>query len=124
MELHFHKHNKTGANGGHTIIGQNVTVGNSAVIHAATIEDNAFIGMSSTIMDLSLIKSGAMLGAGSLLTPGKIIEENELWSGVPAKFMRKMKEEEVEYTKISANNYNALAGEYIISEKNHSKNKT
>ena len=115
----FHIHNKTGAEGGATIIGKNVTVGHSAIIHAGQIHDNAFVGMSSTIMDLAVIESGGMLAAGSLLAPNKRVKQNELWGGVPAKFMRVMTEEEVKYTITSAHNYNKLANEYIEEEKKH-----
>lgn len=115
----FHVHNKTGAEGGATLIGKNVTVGHSAIIHAGNVHDNAFVGMSSTIMDLAVIEEGGMLAAGSLLTPKKIIKQNELFAGVPAKFMRKMTDEEVKYTVQSAHNYNKLANDYIECEKQY-----
>lgn len=113
----FHKHNKTGAEGGLVYIGENVTVGHSAIIHAGTIKNNAFVGMGSIVMDLSVIEEGGMLAAGSLLSPGKIIKSGTLWGGVPARFMREMKAEEIEYTIISAKNYHSLSLEYMESEK-------
>jgi carbonic anhydrase/acetyltransferase-like protein (isoleucine patch superfamily) len=116
-----HIHNKTGAEGGETFIGENVTVGHMAVIHAGNVGKNAFIGMRSIIMDLAIVEEGAMLAAGSLLAPKKIVKKNELWGGSPAKFMRIMTEDEINYTLISAVNYNKLANEYIISEQNHLK---
>lgn len=119
----FHKHNKTGAEGGATIIGANVTVGHAAIIHAGQVHSNAFVGMGTIIMDLSVIEEGGMLAAGSLLAPGKVVKKNELWGGTPARLMRMMKEEEVAYTITSANNYNKLASEYILAEKLYKKNK-
>lgn len=108
----FHVQNKTGAEGGSTIIGENVTVGHSAIIHAGRIHSNSFIGMGTIVMDLSIVEEFGMLAAGSLLSPKKIIKSGELWAGTPAKFMRKMTEEEVKYISTSATNYNLLALEY------------
>lgn len=110
----FHMHNKTGAEGGHTIIGENVTVGHMAIIHAGIIHSNAFIGMGSIVMDMSVVEENGMLAAGSLLSPKKVVKRGQLWGGSPARFMRELTEEEIKYTKISAENYKKLASEYKI----------
>jgi carbonic anhydrase/acetyltransferase-like protein (isoleucine patch superfamily) len=108
----FHIQNKTGAEGGHVIIGENVTVGHSCVIHAGNLHSNTFVGMGSIIMDLSILEQNSMVAAGTLLTAGKVVPQGELWSGSPAKFMRKMREEEISYIQTSANNYNKLSLQY------------
>jgi carbonic anhydrase/acetyltransferase-like protein (isoleucine patch superfamily) len=77
-----------------TTIGDDVTVGHNAVIHACTLKDRAFVGISATVLDGAVIEEGGMLGAGGLLTPGKIIGPNEMWTGSPAKLRRVMDEEE------------------------------
>lgn len=107
-----HVQNKTGDKPAHTIIGKNVTVGHNCIIHASTIEDEAFVGMGSILMDLSRVERHGMLAAGSVLTPGKIVKSDELWGGVPAKFLRKMTVEEIAYILVSADNYYQLAMEY------------
>ena len=56
-----------------TIIGDDVTVGHNAVIHACTLKNRAFVGISATVLDGAVIEEGGMLGAGGLLTPGKVI---------------------------------------------------
>lgn len=76
------------------IIGDDVTVGHNAVIHACTLKNRAFVGISATVLDGAVIEEGGMLGAGGLLTPGKVIGRNELWAGVPAKLIRIMSDEE------------------------------
>jgi len=53
-------------------IGDDITVGHSAVLHACTIENNAFIGIQACVMDDCIIEKGAMVAAGALVTPGKI----------------------------------------------------
>lgn len=107
-----HLANKTGAEGGPTIIGNNVTIGHSAIIHACTIKDNAFIGMGSIVMDLAIVEEFSMLAAGAVLTPKKIIKSGELWAGNPARYLRDLTQEEKDYIKISADNYALLASEY------------
>ena len=71
-----------------------MTVGHNAVIHACTLKNRAFVGISATVLDGAVIEEGGMLGAGGLLTPGKVIGRNELWVGAPAKLIRVMSDEE------------------------------
>jgi len=70
------------------IIGCDVTIGHAAIIHACTLEDRAFVGMGATVLDGAVIEEGGVIGANGLLTPGKRIGRNELWTGAPAKFSR------------------------------------
>ena len=102
-----------GTNNGPTIIGNGITIGHKALIHACTLHDYSFIGMNSTVMDYAQIKSYSMVAAGALVTNNKIVEENELWAGVPAKFLRKLKKEEVGYINISKDRYVNLAKDYM-----------
>jgi carbonic anhydrase/acetyltransferase-like protein (isoleucine patch superfamily) len=53
-----------------------------------------------------------MLGAGALLSPGKRIPAGELWAGIPARKVRDLTREEIEFFKVSADRYAALAAEY------------
>jgi carbonic anhydrase/acetyltransferase-like protein (isoleucine patch superfamily) len=76
------------------LIGEDVTVGHSAIVHAACLHDRAFVAMAAVVLDGAVIESGGMLAAGAVLTPGKRIGANELWAGTPAKFVRFLSEEE------------------------------
>lgn len=109
-----HAYNKTGDAGGPTIIGNYVTIGHSAIIHACIIEDYCFIGMGAIIMDLAKIESGAMIAAGAVITSGKIVKSGQIWAGNPGKYLRDLTQKEKDYIKISAENYWELAQEYII----------
>lgn len=95
-----------------TIIGDDVTVGHGAIIHACTLKDRAFVGMGSTVLDGAVIEEGGMLGAGGLLTPGKVIGRYELWTGAPAKLKRVMDEEERRKFDRNAVEYRQLAARY------------
>lgn len=77
-----------------THIGDDVTVGHNAVIHACTLKNRAFVGISATVLDGAVIEEGGMLAAGGLLTPGKVIGPNEMWTGSPARLRRVMDAEE------------------------------
>lgn len=111
-----HVQNKTGKEGACVTIGDNVTIGHSAVIHACTIKDNSFIGMKAVVMDLAVVEEFGMLAAGAVLTPGKVIKSGQIWAGSPAKYFRDLSQEEKDYMLISANNYSELAGEYKEEE--------
>ena len=78
-----------------TIIGDNVTIGHCALVHACTIGDGAFVGMGSMVMDGAVIEPGGMLAAGAMLTPGKVIPSGEIWAGRPAQKMRDMTEQDI-----------------------------
>lgn len=107
-----HAQNKTGSEGAPVLIGSHVTIGHGAIIHACIIEDYAFIGMGSIIMDLARVEKFGMLAAGAVLTPGKVVKSGQIWAGNPAKYFRDMTETEKNYIKISADNYAELAAEY------------
>ncbi len=68
-----------------TIIGDNVTIGHNAVIHACTIEDLVLVGMGSVIMDNAVVKTGSIIAAGAVVTPGTVVEPYSLYAGVPAR---------------------------------------
>ncbi len=92
-----------------THIGDDVTVGHNAVIHACTLKNRAFVGISATVLDGAVIEEGGMLAAGGLLTPGKVIGPNEMWAGSPAKLRRVMDEAEQEKFARNARVYRELA---------------
>ena len=96
-----------------TLIGDNVTVGHMALLHACTIESNAFVGMKSAVMDGAKIESFGMLAAGALLTPGKIVAKNQLWAGRPAKFWRDLTDNDLAQFDMRAGQYADLAKEYM-----------
>lgn len=93
-------------------LGDDITVGHSAVLHACTIEDQAFIGIQACVMDDCLVEKGAMVAAGALVTPGKIVKAGEVWAGRPAKKLRDVNDKDLEFFAINRQRYVRLAQEY------------
>lgn len=98
---------------GPTHIGNNITVGHLAIIHACTIHDNAFIGMKAIVMDRTIVEEFGFVAAGALVTPNEIIKSKELWSGVPAKFTRYVTDKELEFMRDNVKSYINLARSYL-----------
>ena len=73
-----------------TIIGNYVSIGHSALVHACTLEDHSFVGMGAIVLDGAVIESGAVVAAGALVPPGKTVPSGQLWAGSPAKLMREL----------------------------------
>ena len=69
-------------------IGNDVSIGHNVTIHGAKIHDLALIGMGSTLLDHAEVGEGAIVAAGSVVTGKTKIGPNELWGGVPAKFIK------------------------------------
>lgn len=100
-----------------TYIGDEVTIGHGAIIHACTIGNQAFVGMGAIILDEAKMEDRSMLAAGALLTPGKVVPTGQLWGGSPARYMRDLTEEELAFFPVSADNYVKLAAEYLAEQK-------
>jgi carbonic anhydrase/acetyltransferase-like protein (isoleucine patch superfamily) len=64
-------------------------------------------------MDGAVVESEAMVAAGSLVTPGKIIPSRQLWGGRPARFMRELNEDDLKHLKWSSSHYVRMSKEYL-----------
>lgn len=96
------------------LIGADVTVGHGAVIHACSIQEACLIGMNATVLDGALVKRHSMVGAGAIVSPGKVVGEGELWLGNPARCVRKLSVEEIEKLYYSAQHYVKLKNRYLV----------
>ena len=104
-----------------TLIGDEVTIGHSAVLHGCTIEDRVLIGIGAIINDGVTVKSGAMVGAGCVVPPGKTLEGGFVYIGNPAKQLRKLSEGETKFLGYSPQNYMKLKNQYIEDQKTRDK---
>lgn len=91
------------------LVGNDVTVGHAAIVHACTLEDWSFVGMGATVLDGAVIETDGMLAAGALLTPGKRIGRGELWAGSPARKLRDRSADEIGKFRHNAVHYAELA---------------
>ena len=98
-----------------TVIGEDVTIGHKAIIHACRIEDAVLIGMGAIVLDGAVVKKHGFVGAGTLVAPGKVVGEGELWLGNPAKKVRMLSDAEIEALYYSAGHYVRLKDEYLAA---------
>ena len=95
-----------------TTVGRNVTVGHMVLLHACEVQDDSFVGMHSTVLDGAVIETGAMVAAGAVVTPRKIVRKGELWAGNPAQKLRDLTEKDYETFRRVAAQYVRLANSY------------
>jgi len=95
------------------IIGDDVTIGHGAIVHACTVEDACLIGMNATVLDGAVVHRHSMIGAGAVVSPGKVVGEGELWVGNPARKVRMLSDVEIERLYYSARHYVKLKDEYL-----------
>lgn len=100
------------ATGPGTWIGDDVTIGHAAIIHACRLETHAFVGMGAIVMDGAVVEGGALVAAGTLIAPGKRVPRGELWAGNPGKKMRDLSEAEIAHLPDTARRYVEYAAEY------------
>lgn len=97
------------------IIGSDVTVGHRVVLHACTIGNACLVGMGSILLDNVVTEDFVMIGAGSVVTPGKRLETGGLYVGSPARRVRDLQQREIEFLSYSAAHYVKLKDEYSSS---------
>lgn len=97
-----------------TVIGEDVTIGHSAVIHACTIHDQVLIGMNATVLDGAVVESQVLVAAGALVAPGKRLQSGYLYAGNPARQIRELTTGELDFFAYSAKNYVELAAAYQV----------
>ncbi len=95
------------------LIGDYVTVGHSAILHGCKIGNECLIGMGSIILDDAVIHDHVMIGAGSLVPPGKALESGMLYVGRPVKAVRELTPEEIAYLRYSAEHYMQVKNNYL-----------
>ena len=95
-----------------TIIGDEVTVGHSAVVHGVTIEDRVLIGMAAVLLNGVHVERDSIIAAGTLLTEGTHIPARSLVMGRPGKVKRRLKDEEVTEIRWYADSYVSYRLEY------------
>lgn len=95
------------------IIGDDVTIGHQACLHGCRVGSEVLVGVGATLLDGVVVEDQVMIGAGSLVPPGKRLESGYLYVGSPARRKRELTDGEKSYFKYSAANYTKLKDEYL-----------
>ncbi|MDH3630895.1 MAG: gamma carbonic anhydrase family protein [Gammaproteobacteria bacterium] len=93
-------------------IGNEVTIGHKALLHGCRIGNQCLIGMGSIITDDATIEDKVIIGSGSLVPPGKVLESGYLYLGNPVTQKRTLTEREIEYLSYVAGHYVLLSRDY------------
>ncbi|MDP2433269.1 MAG: gamma carbonic anhydrase family protein [Pseudomonadota bacterium] len=110
--LHVSHRRAADPEGSPLLIGCDVTVGHAVILHGCVIGDECLIGMGSLVMDKAVLQPRVLLAAGSLVPEGRVLESGWLYLGRPARAVRRLTPEELDYFAYQAGNYARLAREY------------
>jgi len=94
------------------VIGNDVTIGHSAVVHGCRVGDRSLIGIGATILSHAIIGKYCIVGAGALITERKEFPDRSVIIGAPAKRFREITDEEMEMLIASAAHYVELGKRY------------
>ena len=110
--LHVSHRRAADPEGSPLLIGRDVSIGHAVILHGCVIGDECLIGMGSLVMDKAVLQARVLLAAGSLVPEGRVLESGWLYLGRPAKAVRRLTSEELDYFAYQAGNYVRLAREY------------
>ena len=91
--------------GGQVVLGKNVTVGHSAIVHGCTVGDNSLIGMHATILNHAVVGKNCIIGAGALVPEGMVIPDNSVAVGVPARVIKTIRDDQLAHNIENAKAY-------------------
>lgn len=94
-------------------VGELVTVGHSAILHACTVKDEVLVGMGSIILDGAVIGERSIIGAGALVTGGTIIPPGSLVLGSPAKVVKTLSLDEQANIRTWAEKYVKVSRKFL-----------
>ncbi|CAM4289012.1 MAG: gamma carbonic anhydrase family protein [Paenibacillus macerans] len=97
------------------IVGNDVSVGHSAIIHGCRIGHGTLIGMGAIVLNGADIGEYALIGAGSVVTENKKVPPYTLSLGSPARVVRELTEEDLQRMKRTAESYVAKGKEYRVT---------
>jgi carbonic anhydrase/acetyltransferase-like protein (isoleucine patch superfamily) len=111
--LHVSHQGEFNPRGAELHIGNLVTVGHKTLLHGCRIGNQCLIGMGSIVMDNAVVEDRVMIGSGSLVPPGKVLQSGYLYLGNPVQQKRKLSESEIEYLAYSAGHYVSLKQQHL-----------
>jgi carbonic anhydrase/acetyltransferase-like protein (isoleucine patch superfamily) len=97
------------------VLGDNVTIGHSAVVHGCTIEDRCLIGMGAILLNGCRIGTGSIVAAGALVPEGMVVPPGSMVMGMPGKVKRQLTPDEDASIVWYADNYVGYRLDYVDS---------
>lgn len=94
-------------------VGELVTVGHSAILHACTVKDEVLVGMGAIVLDGAVIGERSIIGAGALVTGGTVIPPGSLVLGSPAKVVKTLDLDAQAKVKTWAEKYVRVSREFL-----------
>lgn len=95
------------------IIGDDVTVGHKVMLHGCKLGNRILVGMGAIVMDNATVEDDVIIAGGALVPPNKTLESGYLYVGSPVKQARPLSEQELNFLKVSAQNYVELKQDYL-----------
>jgi carbonic anhydrase/acetyltransferase-like protein (isoleucine patch superfamily) len=100
-----------------TTVGDDVTIGHSAVVHGCTVGDRCLVGIASVVLDGAVIGEDSLVAAGSLVTPGTVVPPRSVVMGRPARVVRPAGDADLARIRQGAANYVAYARDFAATGK-------
>lgn len=97
-------------------IGNDVTIGHSAVVHGCTLGDRVLIGIGAIVLDGAVIGNDVVIGAGTLVTPGTVVPDGVMVLGRPGRVARKLTDEDRFWSHKAAGLYVGYARKFASEE--------
>jgi len=86
-------------------VGKGVTIGHQAMLHGCTVGDGSLIGIQAVVLNRAVIGRECLVGAGAVVTEGKVFPDRSLILGAPAKVVRTLTDDDVQAMRRNAQNY-------------------
>lgn len=94
-----------GQEGKPVVVGKGVSVGHGAILHSCVIGDNSLVGMGAIVLDGVVVGKNCIIGAGAVVTQNTIVQDNSMYLGCPAKFVKFVSDEQIESNRQNAIHY-------------------
>jgi carbonic anhydrase/acetyltransferase-like protein (isoleucine patch superfamily) len=98
------------------VLGERVSLGHGAIVHAATVEDEVLIGMRATVLNGARIGRGSLVGAAAVVTPGTVVPPGSVVMGMPGRVIRAVTEADREQIRRTAEHYVEAAARYRAAQ--------
>jgi carbonic anhydrase/acetyltransferase-like protein (isoleucine patch superfamily) len=99
-----------------TLIGEEVTIGHCAIVHAATVRDRSLIGMQAVVLDGAVVGPESFVAAGALVPPRMVVPPRTLVMGAPAKVIRELTDADLAMIRASAEDYFQRAQRFLSED--------